>query len=181
MQELIEKAKKLSKHIDTLINPLYLINKYSGKTIDEIKSERTDKTQQLPAAAQRELSIRGNRTAFIEFHRFMYSLTYIEMESLKTALKKYYTDKNIGEDANTYNDFNIIKDVTDWQMCSRDNNIMVCPEIAQSYRTNQRISENFPDVTSQHLIDFTKRLLDLREYRLDHSIPEGVDYKKNVI
>lgn len=157
----IEKAKNLNGHIDGLINPAYLISKYTDKTIDEIKMDRIDKTEQLPPDAQQELSIRGTRTAFLEFHRFMYSLTDAEIKNLKIALKRYYTDNNMGEDTNTYNDFNIIEDVTDWQLCLRENNIPVCAEIAQSYRTNQKIAENFTEVTSQVLIDFAKRLMSL--------------------
>ncbi len=160
MNELIERAKKLDGHVDVLITHSYLINEYSEKTIDEIKAARQDKTEQLPPAAQQELSIRGTRTAFLEFHRFMYSLSDADMIGLKAALKKFYTENKLGEDTNTYTDFNILEDVTDFQLCLRENNIPVCTEIAQSYRRNQKLTEDFPEITSQHLIDFAKKLLE---------------------
>jgi len=163
MNNILNRTKILQQNNSALINTDYLENEYSGKTINEIKATRQDKTQQLPAAAQQELSLRGSRTAFLQFHRFMYALSDHEVQKLSEGMKRYVTKNRLSEDANIYLDQRILKDVIDFHLCIREESnfdLGTIIDIVNDYRQNQALANDYYiEITSENLIEFAKKLI----------------------
>jgi len=158
----IKETKRMMKDGLTVItNPQYLTSDLSGKSVDEIKAMR-QKDGQLTHAAQKEMSLRGDRAALIEFHRFMYSLSDADIKRLWSAKKQLWFDKKLGEDENSYCDVNLLEDATQYQLCIRDEkefDQMIADQIARSFRQNIKLAADFPEITSAHMIHLAKSLL----------------------
>ncbi len=162
-EDLVQKTKKMFDHdIETITNPEHLISKLASKTIEEIKSIRTDKTGQLPPEEQRELSLRGDKTAFLEFHRFMYSLADDDVRRMMYSMKQFVFDEKLSKNGNEYLDQMIVNDAIHYHICLREKGYFdyaICGEIAASFRHNALRSRSFQEITSEHLINFAKYLL----------------------
>uniref|UniRef100_A0A6M3LSU8 Uncharacterized protein n=1 Tax=viral metagenome TaxID=1070528 RepID=A0A6M3LSU8_9ZZZZ len=160
---MINYTKILQQNNLALINTDYLENEYAGKTAEEIKAIRQDKTQQLPFLAQQELSMRGCRTAFLQFHRFLYALSDIEIRKLSEGMKRYVTKNRLSEDANIYLDQRILKDVIDFHLCIREESnfdLGTIIDIVNDYRQNQALANDYYiEITSENLIEFAKKLI----------------------
>jgi len=160
----IERTKKMMMDGWAVItNPANLESQFTGMTTEEIKAGRKDKTQQFPPAVQRELSLRGNRTAFIEFHRFMYSLSDDEILKLAAAMKQFVYEERLAEDKYTYSDQRILEDAIHYHFCIRfekNFSAQIAEQIAEHFAQECKIAQDYQEVTSEHLIKFTKNLLE---------------------
>ena len=165
-----ERTKEMMHENWTVVtNPTYLESKFSGMSIKEIKEERIDKAQQLSPAAQQELSLRGDRTAFIEFHRYMYSLEDVDIQRLKNAMKQFVFDENLANADSIYCDQSLLLDAIDYHLCIRfdkDFSVQIADQIARHFRQNCKLAQDFPEINSEHLIHFAKNLME--EYSKKH-------------
>lgn len=137
----IDTAKKLfAKGLAGICNPIYL-------TVD----------------GQQFKSLAGQRTTFLAFHKFMFSLSDIEIAQLNNGYKRFYADNRIGEMDSVFNDVALIKDAIDYQLCIRSADafdiVNIGEDVAASWQVNVGISKDFEEVTSEHLIDLAKQML----------------------
>jgi hypothetical protein len=152
----IEVVKKLvEKGIPVITNPYYMESIYNGKSTEQIKLEnKKEADEQYPAGLQRELSLRGQRTGFIEFHRYMFAMTDIEIQQLKKAYKKFHADTF--EEEYIYTDQSLLNDALDYQLCIRSADGFdiqhVSKDVLDSWKYNVKLAEDFPEITSEHLI-----------------------------
>jgi len=160
---IIELTKRMMEDgLAVVTNPTYLKSKLADKSSEEIKKMRQDDGQLTPAA-QREMSLRGDRLGLIEFHRFVYELTDDEIKRLWNAKKQHWIDNKLGEDKYTYCDVNLFIDAIQYQICIRDEtqfDMMIADEIARSFRHNVKITADFPEITSQHMLSYVKNLIE---------------------
>jgi hypothetical protein len=159
----IQKTIKMMKDGLTVItNPIYLKSESADKSSEDIKKMRQGDGQLTPAG-QQELSLRGCRTALIEFHRYMYNLSDSDIRRLWNAKKQYWIDHKLAEDENTYCDVNLMIDAIQYQVCIRDEkqfDQMIADQIARSFLHNIKLAANYPEITSQHMINLVKKLFD---------------------
>lgn len=160
---IIEITKKMQAEGRTVIvNPLYLLTNLAAAASQVILKMRDEGGRLLPEA-QQELSLRGERIAFIEFHRCMYNLNNAEIAELKHAMKQFYFEKKLGESEDIYNDVSLVEDAIDYQFCLRggDQNFSadICEEIAKSFKNNIKLSLQYEEIDSNHLIKFVKNLI----------------------
>lgn len=153
----INVMKKLARMDHPMItSPEYLGSKFAGKSSEQIKIEnKKEKDEQFPRDVQVELSLRGQRTAFIEFHRFMFAMTDIEIQQLKKAYKKFYAQNR--SDEYVYTDVSLLNDAIDYQICIRSADGFdikdVSLDVLQSWNHNRALAEDYPEITSEHMIN----------------------------
>jgi hypothetical protein len=161
MNHITEVKRMMDDGLTVIANPDYLKSKLADKSSNEIKEMRQNDGQ-LTRTAQHEMSLRGNRLALIEFHRFMFDLSDVEVKRLWNAKKQFWFDNKLGEDKNSYCDVNLLEDATQYQLCIRDEKQfaqMIADEIARSFRQNMKLASNFYEITSDHMIHLAKSLL----------------------
>jgi len=151
----LRKVQRQGKVVITDVG--YLQSEYGGMASDDIKNNKSrDTTEQLPTSAQLELSLRGQRTRFIEFHRVMFSMSDIELQLLNKAYKRYYADNRLGQDDSIYTDVSLLKDAIDYQLCVRSADGFdaqhVAEEVAINFHENVKLIKDSDEVTSEHLI-----------------------------
>ena len=118
-----------------LINPRYLT---IGRDSQEFKS------------------LLGQRTAFLEFHIYMFSRSDLEIQKLSDGWKHYLAVNGVNQHNSAYIDHNLIKDAIDYQIIIRnihdnqDKNL--ADEVAKSWQKNQGLAKDFDVITSEHLI-----------------------------
>lgn len=143
----IDTAKKLfTKGLVGICNPMYL-------TID--------------SDSQQFRSLAGQRTAFLQFHQFMFSLSDVEISQLNNGYKRFFADNKIGEMDSVFNDVALMKDAIDYQLCIRSADafdiVNIGEDVAASWQVNLKISQDFEEVTSEHLIDLAKKMLGMSD------------------
>lgn len=143
----IDTAKKLfTKGLAGICNPMYL-------TID--------------ADSQQFKSLAGQRTTFLAFHKFMFSLSDIEIAQLNNGYKRFFADNRISDMDSVFNDVALIKDAIDYQLCIRSADafdiVNVGEDVAASWQVNIGIARDFEEVTSEHLIDLAKQMLGMSD------------------
>ena len=160
--DIIKKTKRMMRDgLATITNSEHLISELSDKTVNELKKMRQENGQLTPAA-QHEMSLRGDRLALIEFHRFIFNLSDSDIKRIWNAKKQFWIDNKLGEDENTYCNVNLLIDVTQYHLCLRDDrgfDQMICDQIARSFRQNMKLARNYEEITSAHMINFAKNLL----------------------
>ncbi len=162
-QNALNVTKRLvSMGISAITNPHNLEGKYNNFSIVEIKKEPRDNNGQLPSAAQYELSTRGCRLSYIEFHRYFYSMTDEEIQSLKNAFKKYWVDSGIAEGEYRYCDVEMINDAIDYHLCIRSADGFdiqhTSEDVIESWQYNLSLAKDYSEITSEHLIKLTKEI-----------------------
>lgn len=160
----IARFKEMHKDAMAVItNPAIIKSEFFEIQTDAIKSSQRKKDGQLKPAAQHEMSLRGDRTAFVEFHRFMFLMSDIEVHQLHYAMKQFVVDEQLSESDGVYCDQQLLKDAIDYQLCLRNQRQFfpeVCEDIARSFKDNVILANNFPEIDSVHLITFAKDLID---------------------
>ena len=129
----------------------------------EIKADRADKAEQLPPAAQQELSLRGDRTRFLEFHRYMYAMKNADINRLMKAMKQFVINNKLSEDDSVYCDQKLTEDAIHYHTCLRSEKDFapaICDEIAKSFVNNVQLAGNHHEITSEHLIFFVENLFE---------------------
>lgn len=147
--------KLAQRDLPIIASPNYLDSKFAGKSVEQIKLE-SDKggDDQFPRDVQAELSLRGQRTSFIEFHRFMFAMTDLEIKRLKRSYKKYYAENRSEE--YVYIDVSLLNDALDYQLCIRSADGFDVKEVSidvlRSWNYNRSLADDHPDITSAHMI-----------------------------
>ncbi len=161
MNHAIRTLRELStRSIETIISAHHLESRFAGKQTAEIKREKRTADGQYSPSVQRELSLRGQRTAFVEFHGFMFSLSDMQLQSLKKAYKQFHLETQ--DDQYSYVDKNLINDAIDYQICIRAADGFdiqhTSKDVLESWRHNARIAEQYPEITSGHLISLVEQI-----------------------
>ena len=152
-------TRMMNDGLTVVTNPSVLKSELADKTSEEIRTMRQGDGQLTPQA-QHEMSLRGDRCAFVEFHRFMFGLSDVDVKRLWNA-KKQFTADNYDEGF-TYCDVNLLIDATQYQLCIRDArgfDQITADEIAKSFRFNAKSANDFPEITSQHMITFAQKMM----------------------
>jgi hypothetical protein len=150
-----------------ITNIANLESKFAGVATGEIKKTRPDKTKQFPQDVQHELSLRGDKTAFVEFHRYMFALIDGEILKLAAAMKQFVYKERLSEDEYTYSDQRILEDAIHYHLCvrfDRDFSVQIADQIARHFRQECKIAQDYQEVTSELLITFAKNLLEKHPY-----------------
>lgn len=162
MDHIEETKRMMLAGLAVVANPNYLDISFADKSVGEIKSMQRDGNDQLPIAAQQELSLRGDRLALIEFHRFLFYLADVDLKRLWNAKKHFWAEKRLGDNDSSYCDVNLLQDAVQYQLCLRDDkqfDQMIADQIARSFKFNLKLASDFPEITSQHMINFARNLL----------------------
>lgn len=101
-------------------------------------------------------SLFGQRTAFLEFHIYMFSRSDLEIHKLANGWKHYLAVNGINQRDCVYTDHSLIKDAIDYQLVIRNNkgnqDPLIADEVAKSWQKNQELAKDFEEITSEHLI-----------------------------
>ncbi len=131
----IEKTKFLvEKGMHSFINPAYL------NTLSE----------------QSERSMLGQRTVFLKFHRYMYSLTDQQIYKIWNEYKEHFRNVSKGCPGDNFIDLSLLRDAIQFQISIRDDKQAspeISEEIAMSFSENVRLAKYFEEITSDHLIE----------------------------
>lgn len=110
----------------------------------------------LDRDSQKFKSLIGQRTAFLEFHIYMFSRTDLEIHKLANGWKHYLAVNGINQRDVVYTDHSLIKDAIDYQLVIRNNkgnqDPLIADEVAKSWQKNQELAKDFDEITSEHLI-----------------------------
>ncbi len=103
-----------------------------------------------------------NRTTFIEFHRFMFSRSDMDIQRLDHSYQQYFSRNRRGWGFMAGIEYSLLNDAIDYQLCIRsgDDYVVQCisEEIAMNWWCNVDLAQNFTAVTSQVLIDLAASL-----------------------
>lgn len=101
-------------------------------------------------------SLLGQRTAFLEFHIYMFSRSDLEINKLANGWKRYLAVNGINQRDSMYIDHSLIKDAIDYQFVIRNSkgnqDPLIADEVAKSWQKNQIMANDFDEITSEHLI-----------------------------
>lgn len=151
----------MSASLTVITNPQNLISDLSEMSVEDLKKMRK-KDGQLTPAAQKEMSLRGDRCALIEFHRFMYSLSDADIKRLSQAHKQFYYDLRKSGDEYNYCDENLLIDAIQYHILIRDErqfDLQTAIDIADSFKNNIKLARNYEGITSAHMITFAQNIL----------------------
>lgn len=181
---IIEITKKMAAEgMTTITNPAHLKTELSKLNEEEIKKMRSENGQLVPAA-QQEMSLRGDRIAFIEFHRYIYDLSDVEIAELKQAMKQFYYKEKLGESEYIYCDQSLLEDAIDYQFCLRGSSNFspgICEEIAISFKNNIKLALQYSEIDSKHLIAFAKRLINKHREQERRKQMENSEFEHNMM
>ena len=110
----------------------------------------------LDRDSQEFKSLLGQRTAFLEFHIYMFSCTDLEIHKLANGWKHYLAVNGMNQRDSIYIDHSLVKDAIDYQLIIRnmrgnqDQNL--ADEVAKSWQKNQCQAHDFDEINSAHLI-----------------------------
>lgn len=149
--------KMIADGYSVIGNPKNQESSFAGMSTEEIKATRRDKTQQFQPAVQHELSLRGDRLAFVEFHRFMYGIENTDILLLKGAMKQHVIEEKLAESEYVYCDQQLLNDAIDFQLCIRFEkwfDVNTADQISRHFKQKCKLAESYPEITSDHLIAF---------------------------
>lgn len=115
----------------------------------------------LDKSSQRYETLAAQRSLFIDFHEYMFSLTDEELQNLNKAFRRFWSEEEIGK-GDIPIDVVLLQDAIDYQHAirSKDGFMVgsVSDEIAHSWRKYVKLGISFPELTSDTLISLSTRL-----------------------
>ena len=114
-----------------------------------------------PKDSQRYKSLKGQRTTFIDFHHYMFSLDDMSVQKMMKNYKIYYASESLSEDESAYLDVLLFKDALDYQRAIRSSETFdykVADDIAKSFLKLVKRAESFDEITSEVLIEFAEKI-----------------------
>jgi hypothetical protein len=145
-QAIASTKEMISMGLRVSINPCYLD-----------RSKMTD---------QQNRSLLGQRTLFLDFQRFMYSMSNEQLDMLKNGYQKEFLAQSQECPNDNFIDMSLMIDSIQLQIALRDDkqaDPYIRQQIAISFRHNARIAKDFAEITSEHLINLANKLI---EYKL---------------
>ena len=111
---------------------------------------------------QEEKKLLKQRTVFLKFHQYFYALTDEEIDILLLAFKQFTTDARKALGSLAFNDYLIIHATIFFHHCLRSKEGLhheCCDQFATDYLFERNSAEDFPEVTSKHLIKLTEDII----------------------
>lgn len=108
---------------------------------------------------QQERSMLGQRTVFLQFHRFIFSLTDQQIYKIFDKYKEQFKKSSEEFPSDNFCDLALIKDAVQFQIAVRDDkqaSPQVAEEIAMSWHANANLAKSFEEITSDHLLKILK-------------------------
>ncbi|WP_018125159.1 hypothetical protein [Desulfovibrio oxyclinae] len=141
-------AMKMQKQVVAKNGPYTIVNPY-------YLEENQD--------SQRYKSLSAQRTSFLEFHRYMFSLSDERVQRLHHNFKDFCLEQRLCESDHVYLDVQLLQDAIAYQLALRSPDMFdvfaVTKDISQSWRSNIKTAIDFDDVTSERLIELADEIL----------------------
>jgi hypothetical protein len=102
---------------------------------------------------QQERSMLGQRTRFLKLHRYIDSLSDAELKTALDKVKAKFVSELKACPYDRFTDTAILEDVIHHEISLREGySVEQLVDIRNSYLDNVEIAEQFPEVTSEHMI-----------------------------